>query len=276
VAQHRVPAAGGDRYVTVDGWLYDSRTGDWRELETPRGTAAAGQASAWVGDRLVVFGGRVPVDGLDPDQSKVLADQGWIWTPGRGEGTIDPVPETTTPSTSAVPAEDPPTTTTSPDAEEPVAGGPAAAAGIPSIVQGTFEGTDRWRFTDRCPDLDHVAELTFLLEDGGTWAYRAEFCGQRDEDDVWRGEGDFTITAADGSTLTGRLTSKSQLPSEGDPYGLVFTTGTGAFDGARGGCEIDNHQREASFGTTEQWGSFACELTGLTTPSSPASPAPDD
>src|SRR5690606_29723995 len=102
--------------------------------------------------------------------------------------------------------------------------------------------------------------------------YRAEFCGQRDEDDVWRGEGDFTITAEDGSTLTGVLTSSSQLPSDGDPYGLAFTAGTGAFDGARGGCEIDNHQREAAFGTTEQWGTFTCELTG---PSPSAPPAPD-
>src|SRR5690606_9764178 len=129
------------RYVTVDGWLYDSRTGDWRELEAPRGTAAAGQASAWVGDRLVVFGGRVPVAGLDPDQSTVLADQGWIWTPASGEGTIDPAPTSTVPSTSTAPAED-----------------PVDAVGTPAVVRGTFEGTDRWRFTERCPDLDHVAE----------------------------------------------------------------------------------------------------------------------
>jgi hypothetical protein len=42
---------------------------------------------------------------------------------------------------------------------------------------------------------------------------------------------------------------------------LTITGGTGAYEGASGSCDLDNHLTQVGFGTQEQYGSFACDIT---------------
>ena len=69
--------ATGDRgVVSGQGWVFDGETHRWHELTRPPGgpdnyTYAA---AAWVGDRLVVWGGT----SYDGDEGEHL-DRGWVW-----------------------------------------------------------------------------------------------------------------------------------------------------------------------------------------------------
>jgi hypothetical protein len=70
-------AVGGERYVsTFSGWALDMTTGTWLELPPPPDSADEGQALAWAGDQLFVWGG-VRWDGMEP----TILDAGWIWDP---------------------------------------------------------------------------------------------------------------------------------------------------------------------------------------------------
>jgi hypothetical protein len=69
-------SAGGGEHVVADGWALHVPTGRWTELTRPLNSADGGEAVAWAGDRLVVWGG---IRWIDDDP--VLLDSGWSWVP---------------------------------------------------------------------------------------------------------------------------------------------------------------------------------------------------
>jgi hypothetical protein len=121
------------------------------------------------------------------------------------------------------------------------------------FARGTFSGTERFAFYDgRCPELDHHLDAAFLVDTGAQWRYYADYCGTINAAQVWNGEGTFTFTLPDGSTMTGDFTSSAQLPSPGVPYSLHIRAPFAA------SCRIDNHLTPLSFGVQEQNGTFTC------------------
>jgi hypothetical protein len=141
---------------------------------------------------------------------------------------------------------------------------PAPAPDVPGAVQvsGTFQGMATYTVSTGDCDLDHVLDSTFTLTDGTTWSVHATYCGVFESTDRWRGTGVFTaIVSPTGDTLTGRLVSSAALPTDGEPYTLDITGGTGAYDGATGTCTLDNHLVETGAGTQSQSGDFACAIT---------------
>jgi hypothetical protein len=137
----------------------------------------------------------------------------------------------------------------------------ATTTGATSHFEGRHAGIEHFELHTRlCPVLDHHLRETFTLTDGTTWSFRAHYCGTIDSHNVWTGVGSFTITTANGSTLSGTFTDSAQLPSVGVPYELDIATGTGTFAGARGSCLLDNHLRTISPGVQHQSGLFVCDL----------------
>jgi hypothetical protein len=144
----------------------------------------------------------------------------------------------------------------------PTTAAPAApAAGVATHVEGTFRGQEEFRPTDGgCPDLDHVLISTFELTDGTTWDFRADYCGTVNGDD-WSGGGTFAFTTPDADTLTGTFTSAASVTSDGEPYVLTITGGSGRFAGATGSCTLDNHLTDTGPGAQEHDGPFTCDIT---------------
>jgi hypothetical protein len=159
-----------------------------------------------------------------------------------------------------VPSEAPPGSPATVPALAPPPPMPAEPAmGVQRIV-GTYAGFERWELdTGRCPAMDHSFEATIELADGQEGRLLQLYCGHI-VGDVWTGEGTFLLTAAAGDTLSGRFASQAVIPSEGEPYTLEVNDGTGAFDGARGTCWLDNHLRESAAGEQEQFGSLTCDV----------------
>jgi hypothetical protein len=140
----------------------------------------------------------------------------------------------------------------------------APATEVPTHVEGTFRGDEQYRPTDGgCPDLDHVLTSTFALTDGTTWAFRAEYCGTL-QGDTWSGGGTFGFTTPEADTLTGTFTSSASVTSDGEPYALTITSGTGRYAGASGSCALDNHLTDTAPWAQEHHGSFSCEITAPT------------
>lgn len=136
-------------------------------------------------------------------------------------------------------------------------------APLRSHFEGRHTGVEHFQLaTQACPVLDHRLRETFTLTDGTAWTFRAHYCGTIDSNAVWRGVGTFTITTANGSTLSGSITTDSaQLPSVGVPYVIDIEAGTGSFAGAKGSCVLDNHLRTIAPGTQHQKGIFVCDFT---------------
>lgn len=135
------------------------------------------------------------------------------------------------------------------------------AGGVATHVEGTFRGDEEFRPTDGgCPDLDHVLTSTFELTDGTTWAFRADYCGTL-QGEGWSGGGNFGFTTPDAETLTGTFTSSASVTSDGEPYVLTITGGTGRYAGASGSCSLDNHLTDTGPWSQEHDGSFTCEIT---------------
>jgi hypothetical protein len=68
---------GGEAMVTDgNGWALNVPTGDWAALGRPEDGPESEMAAAWMGDRLVIWGG-VRWDGSEAR----LYDDGWIWEP---------------------------------------------------------------------------------------------------------------------------------------------------------------------------------------------------
>jgi hypothetical protein len=141
---------------------------------------------------------------------------------------------------------------------------PPAGDGADTAFEGTFRGDEQYRPTDGgCPDLDHVLTSTFELTDGTTWAFRAEYCGTI-QGDTWTGGGTFGFTTPDADTLTGTFTSSASVTSDGEPYVLTITGGTGRYAGASGSCALDNNLTDTAPWAQEHNGSFSCEITAPT------------
>ena len=127
---------------------------------------------------------------------------------------------------------------------------------------GRHEGTGHFGLnTSRCPFLDHHLDEVFTLTDGTPWQFASVYCGTIDAASVWSGTGTFTLTSPDGDTLSGRSTSRAQLPTTGVPYRLDIDGGTGQFAGTSGDCTVDEHLSSDTFGITAHSGAFACTLT---------------
>lgn len=127
---------------------------------------------------------------------------------------------------------------------------------------GRHEGTEHFGVdTQRCAFLDHHLDEVFTRTDGTPWNFASVYCGTIDTHGVWSGTGTFTLTSPTGDTLSGRSTSRAQLPSTGVPYHLDIESGTGQFNGAHGDCTVDEHLASSVFGVQEHSGSFTCNLT---------------
>lgn len=172
--------------------------------------------------------------------------------PGPSSSTV---PETTAPVITA------PDATTSPDTVAPTTAPNDPAAGALSI-SGTFRGTSPiiGGSEGHCEQLIHVFDATMSLNSGESWAMHENYCGWL-EGNMWNGKGTFTLTADSGDTLTGTFTSRAPIPTDGEPYHLTITGGTGGYAGASGTCTIDNHLRPAGPGSQEQYGTFTCDAT---------------
>jgi hypothetical protein len=205
-------------------------------------------------------GARVTLGGTGLDASDLLAIARGLhqideatWFDLQPGGADEAGPSTSLPSEPVEPAPDarPATDDTSTDGTSPA----------PVHVEGTYRGTEHYSPTaGGCPDLDHVLVSTFELTDGSSWDYRSEYCGTLDGTH-WTGAGTFEFTTPDGDTITGTTGSEGEVPSPGLPLVLTITGGTGAYEGASGSCDLDNHLTQVGFGTQEQYGSFACDIT---------------
>jgi hypothetical protein len=180
-------------------------------------------------------------------------------------------PTTDVPATTAIAATSTtapsgePTTTSTPMTVAPTVPPTTAPDGITevSMITGTYRGTGpTWSFSERCADLTHTFDGEVTLADGERWAMHQDYCGRVDQDDRWTGEGTFTFTTPDGATVSGTFTSRAQLPTDGEPYRMTITGGTGGFTGARGTCDMDNHVEERPAGTNQQWGDLRCTFEG--------------
>jgi hypothetical protein len=162
-----------------------------------------------------------------------------------------PEPDVTPPPTDA-----PPTHGIAPS--EPVLTG----TGTPDATSGSYEGSETFvRATGGGCDLDHVLDLTLTPAGGAPWTLHATYCGVLEGEDRWRGQGPAVITTATGDTLTGRLVSAADLPTEGEPFAVEITGGTGAYEGAVGTCNFDNHLIQTGPGSQDQFGDWSCSIT---------------
>jgi hypothetical protein len=142
---------------------------------------------------------------------------------------------------------------------QPAPGGGLAPPDGALHVEGTYEGIEELRLRWSCPDLTQWFDAAFEHDDGTVWQYRAEYCGAS-ADGQWHGEGTFTFTAADGSTLTGDFLNTADTSVDGEPYSLTISSGTGAFAGASGECILTLDIEDVDFGTNAQSGGFMCDV----------------
>lgn len=183
--------------------------------------------------------------------------------------TID-VTDSTDAATTSRPDDAAPTTTAPLDQERP---DPAPGTDLPpattgsrvSGVAGTFESTPAPAFEvdgSRCPQIVSELDVTLALADGRTWSLHEDGCGEiLDHGTRYHGGGPFTIATDDGGTLTGRYESDAPLPTDGEPYTLTITDGTGPWAGASGTCSLDNHMETLSSGLHRQFGTFTCVVS---------------
>jgi hypothetical protein len=145
------------------------------------------------------------------------------------------------------------------------ANGPVAGEPVPGARQlsGTYSGTEHYAPIGGDCGTRSILEAEFTLTDGTVWAYHADYCGQIDGSDYWVSQnGDGAFTLPDGSTLTVKLPFR-RVPADTDgaPYELTVTAGTGTFAGATGTCRLDNHLTDIAFGTQQHDGTFVCDIT---------------
>ncbi len=153
--------------------------------------------------------------------------------------------------------------------------GPAGTNPAPPNPKGSFGGMEEFAlFTGRCPFLDHKLDATYSLSDGAKWRFHSTYCGDIDAQNRHYGNGEFTFTTANGSTLTGTFHSEAQLPSRGEPYTMQIHEGTGDYAGATGECAIDNHLEMVRFGRQRQFGTFDCTVTLPPRSSAPRTTSP--
>jgi hypothetical protein len=127
--------------------------------------------------------------------------------------------------------------------------------------EGSYSGTEHYALgSDECPELDHTYDATLTGGSVAGWTLHEDYCGRIDEDDMWSGEGTFTITATPGDELTGTFVSEAPANGDGEPYTLTITGGTGIYAGASGECALDNHVEKVALGTQRQSGDISCSI----------------
>jgi hypothetical protein len=162
-------------------------------------------------------------------------------------------------------------TTSAPDAADdaPGPGGTASTvqppaplpADAPVQAAGTFTGHEEFRIgTGECVEVTHDLDATFSLDDGTTWELHVDYCG-RHEGETWYGVGPFTLTVPGGDTITGTMDSMAPEGTDGEPYELVVTGGTGAYAGSTGSCQLDNHLSDRGLASQSHEGTFTCGIT---------------
>lgn len=215
------------------------------------GVAAAGTGSGSSGQQVAASG---EVGGDDAPASTGPTE------PVPSTETTEAVDDATTPTIGTEPevVVDDPTTTTAPETTTSIVTPDPTPPAIE--LAGTFDGTGpTWGIdSGRCPALAHRYDGTVTTDDG-TWTLAEEYCGRLDGSD-WSATGTFTLTDGAGDALTGTFVSRATLPTDGEPYQLVVTGGTGALAGTTGTCDLDNNVEEVSPGTNRQWGTISCAL----------------
>lgn len=111
-----------------------------------------------------------------------------------------------------------------------------------------------------CRQMHHHLDAAVTLDDGSRWRLNEQYCGVN-ENWVWSGEGTFTFTDDTGNSLGGTFTSRADVPTEGQPYLMTVTDGTGRFAGVTGTCDVANNVRDTAPGRSHQYGSFTCDLS---------------
>ncbi len=170
-------------------------------------------------------------------------------------------PPTSSPTTSSTSSEpDPPiTTSTVPPVSPPPTTGPRGFS-----ITGTFEGTTAAAYTidpARCPQIVSELDATMTTSRGETWLLHEDGCGELHDDFTrYAGAGPFTISAGSGDTLSGTYVSNAPLPTDGEPYTLTITGGTGEWAGATGTCDLDNQMETLPGGGVRQFGAFTCSV----------------
>ncbi|WP_426574728.1 hypothetical protein [Aquihabitans sp. McL0605] len=251
---------------------------------TKRRALAGGAVAA-----LLLVGGVAftAIQGVDGGSQVVAAGEG-------GDGpTSTEAPDTTTattptteaPTTTIVGGTTPvgPTVTVDPGVEDPRDGSsttvipPATtvppAAGVDSLrVGGTYTGKEHYRLdATECRasgnTMSHslLSTLTVTADydgtaDPGTWTYKSDYCS-RIVGDTWRGTGTFAIGLPGGETLTGTVDDETAYPTEGEPYTVKITSGSGRYEGATGVCQLTVHISDKAFGSQTQSGDFKCEIS---------------
>jgi hypothetical protein len=140
---------------------------------------------------------------------------------------------------------------------------PATELDGAATISGTYDGSEEWRIvSDECPDMEHWFDADFRLSTGDIWQFHSDYCGIH-EGGIWSGEGTFTFTLPDSSTITGHFVSRAPLPTSGVPYSITITGGTGLGTGASGYCDLTIEIEPVDFGTQLQSGTFDCRIAGM-------------
>lgn len=170
--------------------------------------------------------------------------------------TSTSVPTTST-SVSTTSTAVPTTTSTAPPPSTEATPPPTA----PETLAWTYVGTEQWRLGQPdCPQITHRLDAEAIAADGAPWAMREDYCGVTDGD-RWNGAGTWSLTAADGTSLSGTYTSSVDLDGPGEPYTMTIEGGTGRFAGARGTCAVVVNLTPLGFGSQQQDGTIDCTVT---------------
>lgn len=263
-------AAGAPTVVDL-GALYDRAAARRRRRRAAvaGSTLAAGVLVIGITVGLASGGERAPAaqvtaaQGIDPSTT---ADPSVSSTTGpgtsiEGDESTSTTSPTTAPSTSSTSTEPDPlvATTSVPPVSPPPTTDPRGFS-----ITGTFEGTTAAAYTidpARCPQIVSELDATMTTSSGETWLLHEDGCGEIHDDFTrYAGAGPFTISAGSGDTLSGTYVSNAPLPTDGEPYTLTITGGTGEWAGATGTCDLDNHMEALPGGGVRQYGTFTCSV----------------
>jgi hypothetical protein len=131
--------------------------------------------------------------------------------------------------------------------------------------------------TPMCPDQEHRQDGTLSFSDGTSWQFHTVFCATIDRQNVWHGAGGGTLTGPGGAVLTATWDHSTQLPTYGVPYTMWITSGTGAYAGVSGACEVSVKLIDGPFyryDDPDVADPVACDLAGWPAPAPTSPPAP--
>ncbi len=142
------------------------------------------------------------------------------------------------------------------------------------VLTGTHAGTEHFAFgTGRCPQIDHHLDETWTATNGTVLAFSNAYCGELDAQGHWSSTGTYTLGNDNGAVQGRTNNSVASVPSPGGPYHFVIDSGTGAYAGATGSCDVEEHLVMVQFGEQTHSGPFTCTFA-LPAPSEAPAPAP--